>query len=114
MWNRALQIVYLYTDEEEEAPLSDAQLSAAYAHNGPVDGTQWMDECVVVLETPDKKESTETKPAKRNRFATKLLSKKKANILSNGEVVTSRWRLVFFNWLLNLSLSSIVIDRNVY
>ncbi|XP_071506297.1 uncharacterized protein [Diadema antillarum] len=77
-------------DVEESAPPSDAQLSDMYANHQPSNHTQQMESSVVVPETPDKDAS---KPAKRNRFASKILSKKRANILKSGEVVTSR----FFN-----------------
>ncbi|XP_072172437.1 uncharacterized protein [Diadema setosum] len=77
-------------DVEESAPPSDAQLSDMYANHQQSNHTQRMASSVVVPETPDKDAA---KPAKRNRFASKILSKKRANILKSGEVVTSR----FFN-----------------
>ncbi|XP_041468401.1 exonuclease 1-like isoform X2 [Lytechinus variegatus] len=83
-------------EEEEVQGPSDDQLSSMYTNNtiitkGQSDENQWLECQRVIPETPDKDVIEELKPAKRNRFATKLTSKKRANIVNSGEVVISRF-----------------------
>nr|XP_054759250.1 exonuclease 1-like [Lytechinus pictus] len=81
-------------EEEEVQGPSDDQLSSMYTNTtakGWSDENQWLECQRVIPETPDKDVIEEIKPAKRNRFATKLTSKKRANIVNSGEVVTSRF-----------------------
>ncbi|XP_030854685.1 exonuclease 1 isoform X2 [Strongylocentrotus purpuratus] len=80
-------------DEEEVGAPSDVQLSSMYTTTkGQLDGNQWMESQRVIPETPDKDVvEEEMKPSKRNRFATKLTSRNRANIVNSGEVVTSRF-----------------------
>lgn len=82
--------MFCVEEEEVRAP-SDVQLSSMYTTKGQPDGNQWMESQRVIPETPDKDVvEEEMKPSKRNRFATKLTSRNRANIVNSGEVVTSR------------------------